>query len=92
MTAQVFDDSTMQTDGDIRPSHARHCLTVQLILLPVDDIMEVEDPRVVVVLTREDSLVDILGMRIGDRMLVCVPAAKAHIEAAHESNLPVDYT
>lgn len=91
MTAQVFHNSTMQTDRDIRPSHPRHRLTVQLILLPVNDIMEVEHSGVVVVLTRENSLVDVLGMRIGDSMLMRVPAAETHIETAHESDLPVDY-
>lgn len=90
MTAQVFDDRTMQADGNIRPSHARHRLTIQLVLLPVNNVVEVEHSGIVVVLAGENGLIDILRMRIGDSMLMRVPAAKAHIETAHESDLPVD--
>lgn len=80
----------MEADGDIRPTHPGHGLSVQLVLFPVRDIMEIEDARVVVVLTREDGLVDILGMHIGNGMLVGVPATEAKVQTTHESDLSIN--
>lgn len=90
MTAQVFHDSPVHADRDIRPSHSRHALAIQLILFPVNDVVEIEHARIVVVLAREDSIIDILGVHIGNSMLMCVPAAEAHVQPAHESDLPIN--
>jgi hypothetical protein len=59
VTAQVFNSCTVKAHGDIRPSHTRHGLSIQLILLPVNDIFEIKNARIVVILTREDGLVHI---------------------------------
>jgi hypothetical protein len=90
VSAQVLHDSTMQTDGDIRPTHSGTTLSVQLVLLPVRDIMEVKNPRIVVVLTGEDGLIDILRVSISNGVLVGIPATEAKIQATHESDLTVN--
>lgn len=52
--------------------------------------MEIEDPGVVVVLAREDGVVDVGWVYIGECVLMGVPPTEAHIQAAHESDLAVN--
>lgn len=90
MTAQVFHDRPVHADRDIRPSHSGHALAIQLVLFPVNDVVEIEHARIVVVLAREDGLIDILGVHVGNSVLMGVPAAEAHVQPAHKSSLPID--
>lgn len=88
--SQVLDNLSVQAQSHIRPSHARGRLPVQLVLLPVRDVLEVEDSGVVVVLAREDDLVQVCRMDVGDAVLVGVPASEAQVQAAHECHSAVD--
>lgn len=77
MPSQILDDLAMQAQSDIRPTHARGRLPVQLVLLPVRDVLEVEDSGVVVVLAGEDNLVQVCGVDVGDAVLIGVPSSEA---------------
>lgn len=89
--AQILDHRTAQADGDVRPPHAGSDFAVQLILFPVDDVLEVKHPRVIVVLSWEHNLVEIAWMHVGDRMLVGVPASIAQIQTSHEGDFAIDH-
>lgn len=52
--------------------------------------MEVEDTGVVVILAGEDGFVDIGRVYIGECMLMGVPPAETHVQAAHEGDLAVN--
>jgi len=56
----------------------------------VRDVLEVENSGIVVVLAREDDLVQVCGMDVGDVVLVGVPASEAQIQASHECHSAVD--
>jgi hypothetical protein len=61
-----------------------------LVLLPLRNIFEIENAGVVVVLTREDGVVDVGRVHIGNCVLMGVPPTEAQIQAAHESDLAID--
>ena len=88
--AQVLHYSAMQTDRDVRPPHPRHSLSVKLIILPLGDVVEVEHSRVIVILTREDGLVHVFWMHIGNCVLVRIPATETQIQTAHKCSLTVN--
>lgn len=65
------------------------------------DILEIKDTCIIVVLAREDGVVQVARMSIAgdgqkitltfeeyirDRMLVGIPSAKARVQPSHESN------
>lgn len=54
------------------------------------DVLEVEDSGVVVVLAREDDLVQVCGMDVGQAVLVGVPTSKAQVQASHECHAAID--
>lgn len=62
--SQILDDGSAQRERDISPAHSRVELPVELVVLPVLHILEVHDSCVVVVLTREDDLVEVSWMGI----------------------------
>lgn len=62
VTPQILHGCTVQAHGYIRPSHPRHGLSIQLVILPVNDILEIKDARIVVILAREHSLAHIRGV------------------------------
>ena len=90
MASKVLDDRASQADRNVRPSHARHRHSIELVLLPLRDIVEVKDTGVIVVLSGEDGFVDVGWMHIGNCVLVSIPSAEAQIQAAHESDLAVN--
>lgn len=55
----------------------------------MNNILEIQDPCIVVVLPREYGSVDIIRMDIGNGVLVCIPATKAEIETSHEGSLSI---
>jgi hypothetical protein len=56
----------------------------------VNHFLEVHNPSVVVVLSREYNVVQISGVGVRNGVLMSIPAAIAEIEAAHESYLTID--
>jgi hypothetical protein len=52
--------------------------------------LEVEDAGVVVVLAREDSVVDVGWVYVRECVLMGVPPTEAHIQATHEGDLTVN--
>lgn len=48
----------------------------------IHHILEIADPRVIVVLAGEERFAEIGRVRVGERMGVCVPAAEADVETA----------
>lgn len=90
MASKILDNRTPQSDRNVRPSHTRHGHPIELILLPLPDILEVEDAGVVVVLAREDGVVDVGWVYVGECVLMGVPPTEAHIETTHEGDLAVD--
>lgn len=87
MSPQIFDHRTVHTQSYVRPAHAGSSFPIKLVVLPVGNILEIKNPVVVVILSREDNLVEICGMDIGNRVLVGVPASKAQIETTHEGRI-----
>ena len=92
MSPQIFYYGASQTDGDIGPAHARGHFPVQLILVPVLNILEVHHPGIIVILTRKYNLVEVCRVNIGDGVLVGVPTPKAQIETPHEGDFTVNQT
>jgi hypothetical protein len=90
MPTQIFYDRPVQTHRNIGPSHTGGTFPIQLVLLPVHNILEVKDSRIVIVLTGEDNVVEIGGMDIGNSVLVRIPSAKAHIQTSHEGDSAID--
>lgn len=66
-------------------------LSIYLIVLPMNDILEIQDSGVVVVLSGVNSLLDVTWMDVRYGVLVRIPTAKAQIKASHKSSLPIDY-
>lgn len=58
----------------------------------MDDIVEVEHSRVVVILTGEHGLVDIRRMGVCNGVLVGIPATEAQVQTTHESDSPINKT
>mgnify|MGYP007135346734 CR=1 FL=1 len=54
-------------------------LLLTLILLPLVDVLKVENTGVIVVLAREDNIIHITGVSIGNRMTVGIPTSEACI-------------
>lgn len=92
VATQILNDNTMQAYRHIGPTHARSGLPIKLIVLPMGNVLEVKNPSIIVVLTREHRLTDVFRMHIGDRMLVRVPAPVAHIQTSHKRNASVNQT
>jgi hypothetical protein len=90
VTAKILHRCTVQTHGDVGPSHTRHALPIQLVFLPVNNIFEIKDARIVVILTWENRLVYVRWVQIGERVLVRIPATKAHVQAAHKGSSAID--
>jgi hypothetical protein len=90
VAAKILNCCTVQAHGNIRPPHPRHALSIQLIILPVNDILEIKDTGIIVVLTREHRLVHIRWMQIRERMLVSIPATEAHIQSTHKGSSTID--
>ena len=90
MVFQIFDDRATERDADVGPTHSAVEFAIQFIVLIVRYILEVHDACVVVVLAWEDDFVQVSRVRIGDAVLVSVPAAVAEVETAHESDMAVD--
>ena len=90
VSSKILNDRAAQSNRNIRPSHARHGQPIELVLLPLPDVVEVEYTGVVVILAREDSFVDVGRVYIGECMLMGVPPAEAHVQTAHESDLTVN--
>lgn len=90
MPAQILNGRPVQAHGYIRPAHAGRGLPLQLILLPVHDVMEVQDPGIVVILAGKDNLVQVGRVDVGNGMLMGIPAPKAEVQAAHESNAAIN--
>lgn len=56
----------------------------------MNNILKVQNTRIIVVLTREHSLVHIRWVQIRERVLVSIPAAEAHIQSTHEGSPTID--
>ena len=52
--------------------------------------MEIKNSGIVVILAREDILIQIRWVNIRDGMLVSIPTSEAHIQATHESSLAIN--
>lgn len=48
----------------------------------IHHVLEIADPRIIVILAGEERLAEIGRVRVGERMCVCVPAAEADVETA----------
>jgi hypothetical protein len=92
MGLQIFDHRAAHAQRDVGPAHARVLCSIQLVVLPVHDVVEVHDSGVVVVLAREDDPVKVAGMHVGDGVLVGVPSSEAQVQAAHERDAAVYQT
>jgi len=72
------------------PRHAPILCLVQLIRLPVLNLLKVLDAIIVKVLSRPDLVRDILRMHIGERMLMHIPPPEAQIQSADEGDLVIN--
>jgi hypothetical protein len=73
------------------PWHPRTLQNTDGIVQIVRYILEIKDPRVVVILSGEKRLAEVERMGVRERVRVCVPAAEAEIEAADAGAVVVDH-
>lgn len=66
---EILHDGTLQADGHVGPSHAAVPLAIELVVLPLCDVLEIHDTSVIVVLTGKDYSVQVTGMSVCDGML-----------------------
>lgn len=62
-----------------------------LILFPVENIRKVKNSSIIVVLAWKYYSIQVLRVRISNRMAVGVPPSKAEIQATHEAYHVVNY-
>lgn len=53
-------------------------------------MLEIHDPRIVVILTGEESAGEIGRMNVGERMVMAIPSPITEVEAANASKVVVD--
>lgn len=87
---ETVDNRTRKRNADIRPAHSAALGPVEFVVLPLSDVLEVVNSGIVVILTREDNIVQVSGVSIGDGVSVGVPAAEANIQTTHKGNLAID--
>jgi hypothetical protein len=90
VSAQILNDASVQAHRNIGPSHSRHRLSIELVVLPVRNILEIKNSRVVIILAWEDVLVEIGRVNIRNGMLMGIPTSEAHVQPAHESGLAIN--
>ena len=64
------------------PRHTRALQHGNSLAHVVANILEVQDAGIVVVLARKEGARKICGMCVGQRVILCVPAAKTNVEPA----------
>jgi len=95
MSLEALNDGPSKAEGNVGPAHAGEPAAVDcccqcdsklksiwlltLILLPLVDVLKVEDTGVVVVLAREDNIIHITGVSISNRMADSIPTSEACI-------------
>ena len=72
----IVDAVTDHTHGHIMPGHTSKVSLTQLVLRPVIHLMEIHDPIIVEVLTREHLVLNASRMYISTWMLPVIPASK----------------
>jgi hypothetical protein len=66
--------------------------SIELILIWICNVAEIHYSRVIVILTRENSHIEIAWVDVSNRMMVSVPSSKAQIESTHKGDIAVDET
>ena len=84
-------DRARQSHVHIMPRHTGCLQRAQPVADVVRHILEVHNPRIVVVLSREKRLREIRWMGICKRMGVRVPTPKAEIQTADTGSVVVDH-
>ena len=74
----------------IVPRHPRAILNRQSIADIVVNLFKVHDTCIVVILSREESLVKVRGVNIGERVRMRVPSPEAKIKATDSGVLIID--
>ena len=72
------------------PWHPRTLQNADRAANKLVNLLEVHDPRIIVVLPGEEGLGEVRGVCIGERMGVRVPATEAEIEATNAGAVVVD--
>lgn len=74
------------------PRHPRSILNSKGIARKLVDCLEIHHSTVVVILTRELRLVELLRVDVGQRMVVRIPSAITRVQPSHTGDLVVDQT
>ena len=90
MLCNIVHSITNQSHSNIVPRHSAIFGLAQLVALPLLHTLEIHDTVVVEFLTREDIVLEVRRMSIGQRMLVGIPSPEAQIDTANKSQRVID--
>ena len=90
MLCNIVHSITNQSHSNIVPRHSAIFGLAQLVALPLLHTLEIHDTVVVEFLTREDIVLEVRRMSIGQRMLVGIPSPEAQIDTTNECQCVID--
>ena len=90
MLSNVVDAWADDAHGNVVPRHATIISLAELVLCPIIDTLEIHDSVVVVILPGKDGILDTRWSHVRERMLLCVPSAKAKIKTTNEGKVEVN--
>jgi hypothetical protein len=73
------------------PRHPRAIQYGQRVTCVIKHVLEIHDPRVIVVLARKERSLEGGGMDVGERMVVGVPTPETEVESADAGEVVVDH-
>lgn len=88
--SNVIHTVTLQAHGHIVPGHAAIVDFADFVALPVLYALEVHDPVVVEILSRENVVPQTCWVDIGQWVLVCIPSSETKINASDEAHIVIN--
>jgi hypothetical protein len=89
---QIEYRGTHDRERNIVPRHPRCVLDGEGVTRKLVDSLEIHHSTVVVVLSGEQRLVELLRVNVGQRVVVGIPSAVTRIESSHAGDFVVDET
>lgn len=86
----VIHTVALQAHSDVVPGHAAEVDFADFIALPVLYALEVHDPVVVEVLSRENVIPQTPWVDIGQWVLVCIPSSETKVNTSDEAHIVIN--
>lgn len=90
MLYDIQDDRPSERHVNVVPRHPSTVKHRKSVARVIGHVLEIHDPRVVVILTREYGAEKFGGMNVRERVTVCVPTTEAEIETTYARVVVVD--